>query len=126
MIISDGPGRPKVNISQDPVVYFRSLGFKWNYIADMFLVSRWTILRRVVKFGMSDVLGYSNVSDDELDSFISEYRQAYCLMCRSSMVTGYLKFIFINTQQHRMTQSIARVDLIGSTTRWSLIIRRRK
>ena len=126
MIISDGPGRPKVNISQDPVVYFRSLGFKWNYIADMFLVSRWTIPRRVVKFGMSDVLGYSNVSDDELDSFISEYRQAYCLMCRSSMVTGYLKSIFINAQQHRVTQSIARVDMIGSTTRWSLIIRRRK
>ena len=126
MIISDGPGRPKVNIFQDPVVYFRSLGFKWNYIADMFLVSRWTIPRQVVEFGMSDVLGYSNVSDDELDSFVSEYRQAHCLMCRSSMVTGYLKSIFINAQQHRVTQSIARVDMIGSTTRWSLIIRRRK
>ena len=34
-LISDGSGRLKVDISQDTLVYFRSLGFKWNYIADV-------------------------------------------------------------------------------------------
>ena len=51
-LIVDVPGRPKVNISQDALVYFRSLGFKWNCI------------------GLSGVLGYSNISDDELDRFV--------------------------------------------------------
>ena len=125
-LIGDGPGRPKIDISQDALVYFRSLGFKWNYIADVFLMSRWTIRRRVVEFGLRDVLGYSNISDDELDRFISEYRQAHGVMCGRSMVTGYLKSIGINVQQHRVTQSLARVDPTGSRIRWSLIIRRRK
>ena len=79
-LIGDGPGRPKVYISQDTLVYFRSLGLKWNYIADMFLVSRWAIRRRVVEFGLSDVLGYSNISDDELNRFVSEHRQAHGVM----------------------------------------------
>ena len=87
-LISDGPGHPKVDLSQDTLVYFRSLGFKWNYIADMSLVSRWTIRRRVVEFGLSEVLGYSNISDDELDRSVSEYRQTHGVMCGRSMMTG--------------------------------------
>ena len=125
-LIGDGLGRPKVDISQDTLVHFRSLGFKWNYIADMFLVSRWTIRRRVVEFGLSDVLGYSTISDDELGRFDSEYRQAHGVMCGRSMVTGYLKSIGTNVQQHRVTQLLLRVDPTGSRIRWSLIIRRRK
>ena len=35
-------------------------------------------------------------------------------MCGRSMVTGYLKSIGINVQQHRVTQSLARVDPTGS------------
>ena len=92
----------------------------------MFLVSRWTIRRRVVEFRLSEVLGYSNISDNELDRFVSEYRQAHGVMFGRSMVTGYLKSIGINVQQHRVTQSLARVDPTGSRMRWSLIIRRRK
>ena len=125
-LTGDGPGRPKVDISQDTLVDFRSLGFKWNYIADMFLVSRWTIRRRVVEFGLSDVLGYSTISDDELGRFVSEYLQAHGVMCGRLMVTGYLKSIGTNVQQHRVTQLLVRVDPTGSRIRWSLIIRRRK
>ena len=66
-LIGDGPGRPEVDISQDTLVYFRSLSFKWNYIADIFFVSRWTIHRRVIEFGLGDVLGYSNIFEDELE-----------------------------------------------------------
>ena len=92
----------------------------------MFLVSRWTIRRRVAEFGLSEVLGYSNIYDNELDRFVSEYHQAHGVMFGRLMVTGYLKSIDINVQQHRVTQSLARVDATGSRMRWSLIIRRRK
>ena len=121
-LIGDGSGRPKVDISQDTCILqiIELYGTKWNYIADMFLVSRWTIRRRVAEFGLSDVLGYLNISDDELDKFVSEYCQVHGALCGRSMVTGYLKSIGINVQQHRVTQSLARVDPTGSRIRWSL------
>ena len=97
-LIGDGLGRPKVDISQDTLVHFRSFGFSWNYIADMLLVSRWNIRRGVVEFGLSDVLEYSNLSDDELDRFVSEYCQTHGVMCGRSIVSGYLKSIGINVQ----------------------------
>ena len=74
----------------------------------MFLVSRWTIRRRVVEFGLSEVLGYSNISDDELDKSVSEYRQAHGVMCGRSVVTGYLKSIGINVHQHRVKTVISK------------------
>ena len=61
-------GFPKVSFSQDTLVYFRSMNP--NYIADMFLVSRWTKRRQIVEFRISDVLGYSSISDDELYRFL--------------------------------------------------------
>ena len=64
----------------------------------MLLVSRWNIRRGVVEFGLSDVLEYSNLSDDELDRFVSEYCQTHDEMCERSIVTGYLKSIGINVQ----------------------------
>ena len=73
-LIGDGPGHPKVDISEDILLYFRSLDFKCNYVADMVLLSRWIKRRRVVDLRLSDVLRYSDISDDELDKFISEYR----------------------------------------------------
>ena len=42
--------------------------------------------------------------------FVSEYRQTHGEMCGRFMVAGYLKSICINIQQHRVTQSLARVD----------------
>ena len=64
----------------------------------MLLVSRWNIRRGVVEFGSSDVLEYSNLSDDELDRFVSENCQTHDGMCGRSIVTGYLKSIGINVQ----------------------------
>lgn len=70
--------------------------------------------------------GYSSISDEELDRFVSQYTQTHGEACGRSMVSGCLKFIGINVQQHRGIQSFARVDPRGSRTRWFLIIRRSK
>ena len=46
---SGRPGRPKFEISAEVILELRSYGFTWKQIADMLLVSRWTIRRRVVE-----------------------------------------------------------------------------
>ena len=47
----------------------------------MFLVSRWTIQRRVVEFGLTEVLQFSDISDNELDTIVGAYGQRQGLAC---------------------------------------------
>ena len=54
-----GPGRPKYEIPKEHLLYFKSLGFTWNAIADMLLVSRWTLRRRVIEYGITDLVGFA-------------------------------------------------------------------
>lgn len=52
-------GRPRLDMSENVILELRSLGFKWKGISDMLLVSRWTIRRRVIEYGIQDVTGFS-------------------------------------------------------------------
>ena len=121
-----GPGRPKYEIPEEHLLYFKSLGFTWNAIADMLLVSRWTLRRRVIEYGITDLVGFSKISNDELDNLIRDYRNIHGLACGRSMILGHLNSIGIKVQQKRVTESLVRVDPDGCHMRWSLIIRREK
>ena len=39
-LIHSGPGSPKYEIPEEHLLYFKSLSFTWNAIADMLLISR--------------------------------------------------------------------------------------
>ena len=99
-------GRPKYLISEETLINYRELGFTWTEISDMLLVSRWTIRRRIKEYGLENVLGYSKISDEELDKLIFEYKQKHGIACGRSMVLGYLKSCNLRIQQHRVTQSL--------------------
>ena len=43
-------GHPKFEITKEALIGLREIGHSWNTIAKMFLVSRWTILRRVNEY----------------------------------------------------------------------------
>ena len=59
-------GRPRFNISADQL---RSLSFSWSSIADMLMVSRMTIYRRRVEFGMLEDC-HRSISEDGLVSIV--------------------------------------------------------
>ena len=118
-----GPARPKYEIPEEHFLYFKSLGFTWNEIADMLLVSRWTLRRRVLEYGITDSVGFSKVSNDEFDNLIQDYRNTHGLACGHSMILGHLNSIGIKVQQKRVTESLVLVDPDGCHMRWSLIIR---
>ena len=69
-----GPGRTKYEIPEELFLYFKSLCFTWNAIADMLLVSKWTSRRRVIEYGITDLVGFSKISNDEWDNLIRDYR----------------------------------------------------
>ena len=60
-------GRPSIKIPMETLEELRGIGFTWTKIAQMLGVSRWTIHRRVVEYGLDDMKGFSQLSDAELD-----------------------------------------------------------
>ena len=46
------PGRPKFNITKEQLEYLSSMSFSWSQIANILGVSRMTIYRRRVEFGL--------------------------------------------------------------------------
>ena len=47
------------------MVELRSLGFTWEDISRMLLVSRWTIHRRVSEFGLTHLSRFSDITEKE-------------------------------------------------------------
>ena len=66
-------GRPKFDIKEETLVELRSLGFSWEDISRMLLVSRWTIHRRVSEFGLTHLSRFSDITDEQLDSKVSAF-----------------------------------------------------
>ena len=48
-------GRPTYHIPKEVLVELRGFNFSWSKILDMFGVSRWTVMRRVQEYGLSDL-----------------------------------------------------------------------
>ena len=46
------PGRPKYEIPEEQLLYFKPLGLSWYAIANMLLVLRCTLREKVVEYGM--------------------------------------------------------------------------
>ena len=122
----DGPGRPKYQISEDVLLYFRELVFCWKDIASMLCISRWTISRRVSELGLNDVTGYSKIADDELERIIEESRQSQGISVGRSMVLGYLTSQGLKVQHSRVTETLRKIDPVNSKIRWASLVRRRK
>lgn len=121
----DHPGRPKYDIREDTLIDSRSLGFKWNEIAHMLLVSRWTIRRRVAQFGLENISGFSKITDSELDNKVRQFMEEHGSFIGSSMVSGHLKSIGLRVQRHRIRNCLARIDPNNSRIRWAITITRR-
>uniref|UniRef100_A0A7M6DRW1 Integrase catalytic domain-containing protein n=2 Tax=Clytia hemisphaerica TaxID=252671 RepID=A0A7M6DRW1_9CNID len=123
---SNGPGRPRCLVSPTTLIELRNLGFNWTTIAEMLLVSRWTIHRRVKEYGLTDFLNYSDINDQELDDLIRKYKDNHGIAVGRSLVIGHLKTLGIRVQHRRIIDSLIRIDPISSRLRWATVIKRRK
>jgi hypothetical protein len=119
-------GRPKVAIAKETLIDLKDLGFSWTEISSMLLVSRWTIQRRVKEFGITDLVSYSNISDDELDEYVRQAKEQYGTLAGRSMVLGFLNSLGVRIQRRIIIKSLVRVDPDSSSLRWACLIKRRK
>jgi len=119
-------GRPKFVISQEVLLFFRDLGFKWKEISSMLGVSRWTVSRRVEELGLKDVTGYSNISDDELERIIRDVKTNHGCFVGRSMILGHLRSLGLKIQERRVADMLRIIDPENSHLRWSTLVHRRK
>ena len=71
----------KMKTQKNTYTYFKSLGFIWNVFADMLLVSSETLRRRIVEYGITDLIGFRNISNDETEILIWDYRKIHGFAC---------------------------------------------
>ena len=102
---SGQPGRPKFEINEDVLIELRLYGFTWKQIADMFLVSRWTIRRHVVEYVLQEATRFSELSDERIDFYVKQ-------------------FIELRLQHHRVRASMSQVDLRNSRIIWAIVVSR--
>ena len=70
-------GRRKYVIKTETLLHLRSLGFDWNDISSILLVSRWAIKRRVHELVIQDFVSNSNISDQKLDKIIKNIKHSH-------------------------------------------------
>jgi len=118
-------GRPKLEISEHVLLQLRSLGFKWRQISDMLLVSRWTIRRRVVEFGIQETTGFTDITDAELDGLVQQFMLEHGSLMGCAMISGRLRSLGLRVQRQRVRESIVRVDPANVRLRWASVVYRR-
>ena len=74
------------------LLHLRSLGFTRSKIAEMLLVSRWTLRHRIAEYGLEDITGFSATSGEELDIIVEQFVRAYMTLCGYSLVSGHLRY----------------------------------
>ena len=114
--------RPKLEISEHVLLELRSLGFKWKQISDMLPVSRWTIRRRVVEFGIQETTGFTDITDAELDGLVQQFMLEHGSLIGCSMISGRLRSLELRVQRQRVRESIVRVDPANVRVRWASVV----
>ena len=103
----------------EEVIHLRKLGFPWVKISEMLHISRSTLYRRLEG---TDLIGFSEITDMELDSVISVYKATHP-NDGEVMVIGHLRANEINLPRERIRKSIHRVDPLGVSERRLTTIR---
>ena len=119
-----GTGRPRFVIAQELLENLRSLGCTWIQIARMLHISRWTIQRRMVEYGLN-CGGWSDINDDQLDTIIRGYKSRHGVTTGQSYIIGHIRSLGYLVQRDRVRAAINRVDPANTALRWAAVITRR-
>ena len=100
----------------DEVEFLRSLRFSFKEIASILGISRATLYRRLDEEGLSSNCMYSNISDQDLDSYILSIKRSHP-NDGEHLLAGHLCRLGIVVPRTRLRGSIHRVDSENTAAR---------
>lgn len=109
-------GRPKFIIDQEKLQALIDSQLPIPCIAKLLGVSQATVFRRMAEFGISVAGSYSTMSDQELDTLVSEIK-ADMPHIGYRLVMGRLRSLGHRIQWSRVKAAMHRVDSVGILTR---------
>lgn len=115
--VIDGRGRPRALISQEQLLYLRSLNFSWTQVAEILGVSRATLFRRRRELGIQDFNILSPMDDDQLRMFVGQVREEFPSI-GESLVIGRLHSEGYHVPRARVRSAIRITDPINTALRW--------
>ncbi|XP_028407186.1 uncharacterized protein LOC114529573 [Dendronephthya gigantea] len=105
-------GRPRFEISREQLEFFLEQIFTLREISCLMGVSESTVKRRIREFGINIRDGYCEFHDEQLDQLVLQFLTDFPNSGYRRM-TGFLLSAGHRVQQHRVRESMRRVDPIG-------------
>ncbi|KAG9262098.1 hypothetical protein AMEX_G23811, partial [Astyanax mexicanus] len=105
-------GRPKLEIKREQIVEMLQTNLPVSQIARIVGVSTSTFFRRMKEFDLSISESYSPISDEELDTIVTNIKNGMPA-AGYRMVRGRLLSMGIRVQWRRIASSMHRVDSVG-------------
>ena len=123
-VLTENKVRPKTYLAEDTLICLRETGYKWKDIAAMFMVSRWTLFQQAKELGLESITGFNNISDEELDLKMRDFKDLHGPAVGRSLAMGYLRECGLRGQQEWVAKALVRVEPENSPLRWAALIRR--
>ena len=118
--LPDRRGRPPFKIEKEQLEYLRSLSFTWVNISRMLMVSRMTVYRRRVEYGMIND-STTRISDDDLIAHVQRTIRMHP-MAGQTFVWGVIRSQGYRVTRERVRRALRICDPINTTLRWGGIM----
>lgn len=109
-------GRPRFVISREQLLHLASMSFTWTQIAGIFGVSRNTVYRRRLEYGLHDTR-MENITDAALRSVLLHIQREFPAM-GEVMVWGRLQSMGFVVRRERLRRAIRELDPLHTALRW--------
>ena len=118
-------GRPTIRITAIELRHLLELHFSQVEIARLFGCSARTIRRRIVEYGLHDIIEYSSISNQDLDQIVTNFVADFPCAGQKTL-DGHLHSQGYHIQRWRICESLLRVDPWGIEQRTRNILHRRQ
>ena len=118
-------GRPTICVTEPQLRNLLELHFSQVEIASLFGCSARTVRRRILEYGLQEIIEYSIINDEDLDEIVSTFVADFPCAGQKTLA-GYLSSHGYHIQRWRIRESLLRVDPWGVEQRTRNILHRRQ
>ena len=111
-------------MDEEQIAGLRSLNIPWRKIAELTAINERTLCTKRQSFRDQNPVGYSQVNDEQLDSFLRDIVKNHP-NAGERMIQGHLISLGCKVQRWRVRASLKRVDVNRSQCMFKFRVRRR-